>query len=220
MKSPSVRTDGIQVGPHQGQVAPPDPQVAHAEPADQLALDRAGEGDAARVVVVDAGAVVGERIHPVGQRIVVDRDQEVGARALRQHRPGARDRRRCPSVRVMRTLAPASSSSCSSPERRSPRLASASRRPVGPVAPPGGWPGSTAISRPRSGCRRRRSRRPTDVEQQVAPIPAGVIAPDRLAQSSKPSGDLLAAGPGPRPRGAPASRPSRSGSSSRRRRAP
>ena len=50
----------------------------------------------------------------------------------------------------MITVAPASCSmrwSCNA----IPRLASASRRPVGPVAPPGGCPGSSAIRRPRSG---------------------------------------------------------------------
>src|SRR5262245_10362061 len=65
--------DGGQPGgPHQREVPPPYPQVPHAEPADQLGLDRAGEGHAARVVVVDAGAAVGERIHPIRQGVVVD----------------------------------------------------------------------------------------------------------------------------------------------------
>ena len=67
-------------------------------------------------------------------------------------------------VRVMITVAPASSNmrwSCSA----TARLASASRKPVGPVAPPGGCPGSSAI--------RGRETAPGDRSTVVDEYPAG-----------------------------------------------
>ena len=66
------------------QVASADAEVTHAQPADQRVLHGARERDAPGLVVVHAAAAVGERVHPVRQRVVVDRDQHLGVGPLGQ----------------------------------------------------------------------------------------------------------------------------------------
>ena len=104
---PSVSTDGIQVARTSARSPRPMPRSRGRAGGPAPPGSPRRERHAAGLVVEDAGAVVGERVHPVGQRVVVDRDQQLGARAARRTATRGQRSTALSVVRVISTRAPA-----------------------------------------------------------------------------------------------------------------
>jgi len=54
-----------------------DAEIRKVKPIEELRLNLPGQRERLRVIIVRAGAVVIERIHPVGQSVVVNADQNI-----------------------------------------------------------------------------------------------------------------------------------------------
>ena len=126
MNIASVRMEGIQVGRTRARSPLPTPRSRRASRLTRAACTAMANGGAPRLVVEDAGAAVGEGVHPVGEGVVVDGNEQVGVHAVGVDRPPGRGPPAVSVVRVISTSAPpCSRSACSLSE--TPRLASASR---------------------------------------------------------------------------------------------
>ncbi len=180
MNNPSVRTEGIQVGRTRARVSTSRSKIADPEPLNQRLLYCPRQREAARLIVEHAGPIVGERVHPIRQCVVVHRNQQVRADRIRQFHPREE----------VQTLIPR-------PGHDDPRamlgqqVAEFERHTqIRLSLPEPGWTSGTARRVARidydhqtlKWVARIDRRRPADLEHKLVPDPAGSISPHRRLQ--------------------------------------